>query len=120
MLPELATALVASVANPKAFRSGRDFSSRIYGRPALLKSFAAFPAAWKVVAASLAVIATVVSTSHRLPPAAAASIAEAAALLSGNSPITNQSWRPKVRYQPMSLPPTLLKRLETASRDFRV
>src|SRR5271170_7974841 len=43
-------------------------------------------------ASGMAVIATVVSTSDRLPPAAAARIAEAAALPSGNSPITNQSW----------------------------
>jgi hypothetical protein len=40
--------------------------------------------------------------SERLPPAAAASIAEAAAFSSGNSPIANQSWRPKVKYQPIS------------------
>ena len=41
--------------------------------------------------------------SDRLPPAAAASTAEAAVLSSGDSPITNQSWGPKVKYQPMSL-----------------
>ena len=54
--------------------------NRTYERPALRKSFAAFPADSKVAAASFAVIATVVSMSDRLPPAAAASIAEAAAL----------------------------------------
>jgi len=48
----------------------------------------------KVVAASLAVIATVVSTSDKLPPAAAANTAEAAALLSGNSPMASQSQVP--------------------------
>src|SRR5262249_40840951 len=53
--------------------------------------------------------------SDRLPPPAAARIAEAAAFSSGNSPIAIQSWWPKVRYQPMSLPPTLLKSLATAS-----
>src|SRR3972149_3834364 len=84
---------------------------RAYERPALLKPFAAFPAASKVAVASLADMATVVSMSDRLPPAAAASTAEAAVLSSGNSPITNQSWGPKVKYQPMSRPPTLLKRL---------
>jgi hypothetical protein len=35
--------------------------------------------------------------SDRLPPAAAASIAEAAAFSLGNSPMANQSWRPKVK-----------------------
>ena len=67
-----------------------------YERPALLNSFATFPAASKVALASAAVMATVVSTSDRLPPPAAASTADAAALLSGNSPMTNQSWGPKV------------------------
>src|SRR5215470_3134891 len=89
-----------------------------YVRPALRKLFAALPAASKVAAASLAVMATVVSMSERLPPAAAASTAEAATFSSGNSPMTSQSWRPKVRYQPISLPPTLLKRLATASSRF--
>ncbi len=42
-------------------------------------------------------MATVVSMSNKLPPAAAASIAEAAALSSGNSPMASQSWWPKVR-----------------------
>jgi len=56
-------------------------------RPALRNSLAAFPADSKVVAASLAVIATVVSTSDKLPPAAAASTADAAAFSSGNSPM---------------------------------
>jgi hypothetical protein len=32
--------------------------------------------------------------------------------------MTNQSWRPNVRYQPMSLPPQLLNRLATASSRF--
>src|SRR5262249_25129257 len=82
--------------------------------PAFLKADAAYPAAPKVALASSAVIATVVSISDRLPPAAAANMAAAAALSSGNSPITNQSWGPNVRYQPMSLPPTLLKSLERA------
>ena len=53
---------------------------RAYERPPFLKAVAAFPAAAKVVLASSAVIATVVSISDRLPPAAAASMAEAAAL----------------------------------------
>jgi hypothetical protein len=63
-----------------------------------------FQAASKVAAASLALMASVVSTSDKLPPAAAAKTAEAADLSSGNSPMTNQSWRPNVKYQPMSLP----------------
>src|SRR5258708_13979270 len=53
-----------------------------YERPALRKLLAAFPAESKVAAASFAVIATVVSISDRLPPAAAASTAEAAAFSS--------------------------------------
>src|SRR4029453_10706757 len=89
-----------------------------YERPALLKSLAALPAASKVAFASSADIATVVSISARLPPPAAASIAADAALLSGNSPMTNQSCGPKVRYHPMSRPPTLSKRLDTASSRF--
>src|SRR6185369_17184669 len=84
-------------------------------RPALRKLFAAFPADLKVAAASFAVMAIVVSISDRLPPAAAARTAEAAAFSSGNSAMTIQSWRPKVRYHPISLPPTLLKSLATAS-----
>src|SRR6516165_7507587 len=56
--------------------------------------------------------------SDRLPPPAAARIAEAAAFSSGNSPIAIQSWWPKVRYHPMSLPPTLLKSLATAFSRF--
>jgi hypothetical protein len=48
--------------------------ARTYERPALRKSFAVFPADLKVAAASFAVIATVVSISDKLPPAAAASI----------------------------------------------
>ena len=91
---------------------------RPYALPALRKVLAALPAASKVDAASLAVIATVVSMSDRLPPAAAASTAEAATFSSGNSPMTSQSCRPKVKYQPMSLPPTLLNRLATASSRF--
>jgi hypothetical protein len=50
-------------------------------RPFFLKAVAAFPAAPKVALASSAVIATVVSMSDRLPPAAAASMAEAAAFV---------------------------------------
>src|SRR5262249_17291336 len=92
--------------------------ARIYERPALRKFFAAFAADSKVAWASLAVMAIVVSTSDRLPPPAAASTAEAAAFSSGNSPIASQSVRPKVRYQPMSLPPTLLNSLATASSRF--
>src|SRR6516225_10045493 len=65
---------------------------RTYWRPALRKAFAAFPADSKVVKASLAVMAIVVSTSDKLPPAAAASTAEAAAFSSGNSPMASQSW----------------------------
>src|ERR1700738_446156 len=84
-------------------------------RPALRNSLAALPAAPKVAAASFAVMATVVSISDKLPPAAAASIADAAAFSSGHSPMTSQSWCPKVKYHPMSLPPTLLKSLPTAS-----
>jgi hypothetical protein len=64
---------------------------RAYAWPALLKPRAAFPAASKVAAASLAVMASVVSTSDKLPPAAAANTAEAADFSSGNSPMTNQS-----------------------------
>src|SRR6516165_9493274 len=41
----------------------------------------------------------------RQTAAAAASIAEAAAFSSGNSPMAIQSWWPKVKYHPMSLPP---------------
>src|SRR5262245_29526342 len=92
--------------------------ARTYERPALRKPFAAFPADSKVASASFAVIATVVSISDKLPPAAAASIAEAAAFSSGNSAMTSQSWWPKVKYQPMSLPPTLWKSLATASSRF--
>src|SRR5262245_12050755 len=62
-----------------------------YERPALLNSLATFPAASKVAFASAAVMATTVSTSDRLPPPAAARTAAAAALLSGNSPMVNQS-----------------------------
>jgi hypothetical protein len=62
-----------------------------YERPALRKLFAAFPADWKVATASFAVMATVVSISDKLPPAAAASTAEAADFSSGNSPIASQS-----------------------------
>jgi hypothetical protein len=62
--------------------------TRTYERPALRKLLAAFPADSKVAAASFAVIATVVSISDKLPPAAAASIADAAAFSSGNSPMT--------------------------------
>ena len=69
-----------------------DAASQTYERPALRKAFAAFPADSKVANASLAVIATVVSTSDKLPPPAAASTAEAAAFSSGNSPMTSQSW----------------------------
>src|SRR5262245_14578780 len=87
-------------------------------RPALRKPFATFPADSKVAAASFAVIPTVVSISDKLPPAAAARIADAAAFSSGNSAITSQSWRPKVKYQPRSLPPTLLNKLLTASSRF--
>jgi hypothetical protein len=65
-------------------------------------------------------MATVVSMSDRLPPAAAARIAEAAAFSSGNSAMAIQSWWPKVGYHPMSLPPTLLKSLATASSRFPV
>src|SRR5262249_31632762 len=90
----------------------------LYERPALRKLLDAFPAASKVAAASLAVIATVVSISERLPPAAAARTADAAPFSSGNSPITSQSWRPNVKYQPISLPPTLLNKLATASSRF--
>src|SRR5215467_7605521 len=50
--------------------------ARTYERPALRKAFAALLADTKVACASFAVMATVVSTSDRLPPAAAASIAE--------------------------------------------
>jgi hypothetical protein len=32
--------------------------------------------------------------------------------------MTSQSWWPKVKYHPMSLPPTLSKSLETASSRF--
>src|SRR5262249_41602356 len=56
-----------------------------YERPALRKFFAAFPADSKAAWASFAVIATLVSTSVKLPPAAAASTAEAAAFSLGNS-----------------------------------
>src|SRR5262245_42906537 len=87
-------------------------------RPALRKLLATAPAASNVAAASLAVMATVVSISLRLPPAAAARMAEAAAFSLGNSPITSQSCRPKVKYQPNSLPPTLLKSVLTASSRF--
>jgi hypothetical protein len=66
--------------------------ARTYERPALRKLLAAFPAESKVAAASFAVIATVVSISDKLPPAAAASIAEAAVFSSGNSPMASQSW----------------------------
>src|SRR5262249_46642649 len=52
--------------------------ARPYERPALRNSFAAFPADSKVAVASFAVIATVVSMSDKLPPPAAARIAEAA------------------------------------------
>src|SRR5258708_22426800 len=48
-----------------------------YERPALRKLLAAFPAESKVAAASFAVMATVVSISDRLPPAAAASTVDA-------------------------------------------
>jgi hypothetical protein len=92
--------------------------ARTYERPALRKLLAAFPADSKVAAASFAVMATFVSMSDKLPPAAAASIAEAAAFSSGNSPMANQSWWPKVKYHPMRRPPTLLKRLPTASSRF--
>src|SRR3984893_10225638 len=92
--------------------------ARTYERPALRKLLAAFPADSKVVKASFAVIATVVSISDKLPPAAAASIAEAAVFSSGNSPMASQSWWPKVKYHPMRLPPTLLKSLATASSRF--
>ena len=51
----------------------------IYERPALRNSFAAFPADWKVARASFDVIATVVSMSDKLPPPAAARIADAMA-----------------------------------------
>ena len=37
---------------------------------------------------------------------------------SGNSAMTSQSWWPKVKSQPMSLPPTLSKSLATASSRF--
>jgi hypothetical protein len=92
--------------------------NRTYERPALRKSFAALPADSKVAAASFAVIATVVSMSDRLPPAAAASIAEAAAFSSGNSAMASQSGWPKVKYHPMSLPPTLLKSWQRLPHDF--
>ena len=73
-------------------------SSQTTSRPALLKqSLAAVPAASKVALASSAFIATVVSMFDRLLPPAAASMAEAAALSLGNSPITNQSCGPKVQ-----------------------
>jgi hypothetical protein len=64
-------------------RRDRRFA-RTYERPALRKAFAAFPADSKVAAASFAVMATVVSISDKLPPAEAASTAEAAAFSSGN------------------------------------
>src|SRR5262245_5829149 len=89
-----------------------------YERPALRNPLAAFPADSKVAAASFAVIATVVSISDKLPPAAAASIAEAAAFSLGNSPMTSQSWWPKVKYHPMSLPPTLLRVWQRLPHDF--
>jgi len=66
-------------------------ATRSYERPALL---AAFPAAAKVAAASFAVMATVVSISDRLPPAAAARTAEAATFSSGNSPMTPRAVSP--------------------------
>ena len=81
--------IVAGVQNRSACIRGKVHT--IYERPALRKPRAAFPAASKVAAASLAVMATVVSMSDRLPPAAAANTAEAAVLSSGNSPITSQS-----------------------------
>src|SRR5271166_4399004 len=77
-------------------------SPRTYERPALRNSFAAFPADLKVAAASFAVIATVVSMSDKLPPAAAASIADAAAFSSGNSPMASQSWWPNSPDEPTS------------------
>jgi hypothetical protein len=58
------------------------------------------------------------SLQERRPELAAASTAEAAAFSLGNSPMANQSWWPKVKYHPMSLPPTLLKSLATASSRF--
>src|SRR5262245_34479080 len=101
-------------------QDGRQTESlaRTYERPALRKAFAALLADTKVACASLAVMATVVSTSAKLPPPAAASTAEAAAFSSGNSPMTRKSWWPKVKYHPMSLPPTLLKSFATASSRF--
>jgi hypothetical protein len=60
-------------------------------RMEVLKLLAAFPADSKVAPASFAVMATVVSISDRLPPAAAANIAEAAAFSSGNSPMDIQA-----------------------------
>src|SRR6516162_3456263 len=101
-----------------AWRLRRLSAHATYARPALRKLLAALPAASKVAAASLAVMATVVSMSDRLPPAAAARTAEAATFSSGNSPMTRKSWCPNVRYQPMSLPPTLLNKLATASSRF--
>jgi hypothetical protein len=68
-----------------------DSLARTYERPALRKLRAAFPADSKVAAASFAVMATVVSMSDRLPPAAAANIAEAAAFSSGHSLMAIQS-----------------------------
>src|SRR5262249_31728058 len=51
---------------------------------------------------------------HNLRPIAwivrfTASASEAATFSSGNSPMTSQSGRPKVKYQPISLPPTALE-----------
>jgi hypothetical protein len=65
------------------------FSLEYYDRPALRNSFAALPAASKVACASFAVMPTVVSMSDRLPPAAAARIADAAAFSFGNSPMAH-------------------------------